>query len=86
ITNRYSPGYCNWSLQEQQKLFHLLGDKPVNVTLSSSCLMQPIKSVSGIIGVGRNVKEKAYGCTVCNNKDCIYRKILEKSSETELQR
>jgi hypothetical protein len=76
ITNRYSPGYCKWPLTGQRKLFDSMGEIPVAVSLTESCLMLPVKSVSGIIGVGRNLKKRAYACRICKNKNCIYRKII----------
>ena len=78
ITNRYSPGYCNWPLAGQQALFGAIGEHGTGVTLSATCLMSPIKSVSGIIGVGSDVRRREYGCAVCNNKTCIYRKIISR--------
>ncbi|NDW09705.1 vitamin B12 dependent-methionine synthase activation domain-containing protein [Dysgonomonas sp. 520] len=78
ISNRYSPGYCNWELSGQRRLFSLIGENPINICLTDSCLMNPIKSVSGIIGIGEDIKKKAYGCVICNNSECIYRKILTK--------
>jgi hypothetical protein len=75
ITNRYSPGYCNWAVAGQRELFQLIGSNPTGISLTESCLMIPIKSVSGIIGIGKNVKKQAYKCDVCNNRECIYRKI-----------
>ena len=76
ISNRYSPGYCNWALSSQQTLFRLIGANPLPIFLSESCLMNPIKSVSGIIGIGENMQKREYGCQVCNNKECIYRKLI----------
>lgn len=76
ISNRYSPGYCNWPLSDQTMLFDLIGLNPTGITLSDSCLMTPRKSVSGVIGIGSQLKHHAYGCVVCNNTDCIYRRIL----------
>ncbi len=73
ITNRYSPGYCNWSVAEQHLLFSLLPEDFCGVTLSDSALMHPIKSVSGIIGIGPDVKWKDYICDRCGVKDCTYR-------------
>lgn len=80
ITSRYSPGYCNWSVKEQSQLFSLLPENPCNIHLSDSSLMIPIKSVSGIIGIGKKVKKRAYACDICNNKTCIYRKVKNKAS------
>lgn len=76
ITNRYSPGYCNWPLSDQRMLFQFVGENPTTITLSPSCLMHPIKSVSGIIGIGDEVQRRPYGCAVCANKTCIYRRIV----------
>ena len=76
ISNRYSPGYCNWDLSSQQTLFRLIGNNPLPIVLSESCLMNPIKSVSGIIGIGKKIRKREYGCRVCNNKECIYRKLI----------
>jgi hypothetical protein len=76
ITNRYSPGYCNWPVSGQQELFGYMGNLPVNITLKESCLMLPIKSVSGIIGIGENAQKQEYACHICNNKICFYRKNL----------
>jgi hypothetical protein len=75
ITNRYSPGYCDWNVDEQHKLFHLMKDNFCGITLNSSALMSPEKSVSGFIGIGRSVRFNKYTCGLCDMKDCIYRKI-----------
>ena len=72
-TNRFSPGYCGWPLSEQKELFRLLGGNPCGIALSATCLMMPIKSISGIIGIGRNVKEKIYGCRYCELTTCYKR-------------
>ena len=78
ITNRYSPGYCNWSVAEQHALFALLPRQFCGITLGESALMQPVKSVSGIIGVGPEVKYSDYLCNVCNMRDCTYRRYHER--------
>ena len=80
ISNRYSPGYCNWDVREQELLFSLLPDNNCHITLTESCLMLPIKSVSGIIGIGKNVKKRAYGCHICHNTTCIYRRIRDQQT------
>jgi cobalamin-dependent methionine synthase I len=75
ITDPFSPGYCNWSVAEQQKIFTLLPENFCGIQLSASSLMRPIKSVSGIIGIGTNCKQKGYQCEWCNDKNCIYGRI-----------
>ena len=79
VTNRYSPGYCNWPLDDQKKLFSLLPSGVCGITLSSSCLMKPIKSISGVVGIGLKVEKKDYSCDICTNKTCIYRKVKDKT-------
>lgn len=73
ITNRFSPGYCNWNVKEQFKLFGLFPDNFNDITLTESALMNPVKSVSGIIGIGENAKYKPYTCKLCDDDKCIYR-------------
>ncbi len=77
ITNRFSPGYCGWDVAEQHKLFSLMPDNFCGISLTPSALMDPIKSVSGFIGIGKNVKRLPYTCSLCNMKDCIYRRVKE---------
>lgn len=81
ITNRYSPGYCNWEIDDQKQLFSLLPPRQCGITLSDSCLMVPIKSVSGIIGIGKGVKKSSYSCEICNNLTCIYRRVRSKNNQ-----
>ena len=76
-SNRYSPGYCGWDVAEQQKLFSLLPANFCGVSLSPSSLMTPIKSISGIIGLGDNIKKVDYTCRFCDMKDCMYRRRQE---------
>lgn len=75
ISDRFSPGYCDWSVAEQQKLFSLLPENFCGVTLSESSLMWPIKSVSGIIAIGKHMKQIGYQCRWCTEKNCLYGKI-----------
>jgi len=70
ITNRLSPGYCGWDVSEQHKLFSLLPDNFCGITLTESALMVPIKSISAVIGIGKNVKKGEYPCAECNRNDC----------------
>lgn len=75
ISDRFSPGYCEWSVAEQQLLFSLLPNNFCGITLSDSFLMSPIKSVSGMIAIGKGLKQKGYQCHWCNDKSCMYGRI-----------
>jgi len=79
ITNRYSPGYCGWNVSEQHKLLSLLPDNFCGITLTDSALMIPVKSVSGIIGTGKNVRFNDYTCSLCDDQNCIFRRLKQKS-------
>jgi len=78
MSNRYSPGYCNWNVAEQHKLFKLLPKDFCGVSLTESVLMQPIKSISGFIGVGEKIKYHHYKCKFCTQKQCIYKSKFPK--------
>jgi len=78
ITNRYSPGYCGWDVVEQHKLFRIMPHNFCSIRLTPSALMDPIKSVSGFIGIGENVKRLPYTCNICDMKECIYRRVKRK--------
>jgi hypothetical protein len=73
LTNRYSPGYCGWPVTEQHKLFALLPPDFCGITLTPHALMVPLKSVSGIIGLGPDVLREEYDCSLCDMIDCLRR-------------
>jgi hypothetical protein len=83
-TNRYSPGYCDWPVTDQQKLFSLLPPGFCGISLTPSSLMVPIKSLSSIIGLGPDVERGAFQCTICELKDCFQR-VDESELATEQQ-
>ncbi len=72
-TNRYSPGYCSWSVADQQNLFSLLPSKFCGVSVNTNSMMMPIKSVSAVIGIGRNAVKKNYECSICDIDFCYKR-------------
>lgn len=73
-TNRFSPGYCGWHVKEQKDLFSLFPEQnPCQIELTDSCLMLPIKSVSGVIGIGTEVRYLPYSCGLCNFANCYKR-------------
>lgn len=79
VTLRFSPGYCDWPIQQQRPLFRLFAKTDVpDVTLNDSCLMSPRKSVSGLFGLlppGIRGTDPAYNpCSNCNKRNCIARR------------
>jgi hypothetical protein len=77
ITNRFSPGYCGWDVAEQHNLFKLIPENYCGIHLTPSALMDPVKSISGFIGIGKSVKLNPYTCRMCNQEDCVYRRVRE---------
>ncbi|HET6559237.1 MAG TPA: vitamin B12 dependent-methionine synthase activation domain-containing protein [Prolixibacteraceae bacterium] len=73
ITNRYSPGYCQWSVADQQKLFSFFPEGGCGIRLSNSSLMSPVKSVSGLIGMGEEVTFREYTCDLCTITECFHK-------------
>jgi hypothetical protein len=72
-TNRYSPGFCGWDVTERQRLSLLFPRDFCGVAVNENDELVPLKSLSGIIGIGRYVKYNSYECDECNLKSCIYR-------------
>jgi hypothetical protein len=72
-SNRYSPGHCGWKVSEQKKLFSLFPENYCGISLSDSSLMIPVKSLSGIMGIGERVEKRAHLCEICDVAQCFYR-------------
>jgi hypothetical protein len=72
----YSPGYCGMALAEQSKLFSLFADQPIGVSLTADWLMNPLKSVSGLIGLGSPDEVQYHGspCDRCDIQRCAMRR------------
>lgn len=76
-TLRMSPGYCDWPIQDQKKLFSLLDAAKINVRLTDACLMQPRKTISGIFGLLPHTAtaENSYNpCSTCRKSCCTARR------------
>jgi hypothetical protein len=75
-SQRFSPGYGNWSLEGQKFIFSLLPAENIKVRLNQSCMMIPIKSVSFAIKIGEEFVglSKKKICETCNLKNCPYGK------------
>jgi hypothetical protein len=72
ISRRFSPGYCDWDIVQQGRLFCLLDSDSTGITLTDSMLMMPRKSISGVIGIGlpgRDI-ERYNPCIACRKRDC----------------
>lgn len=75
VSSTYSPGYCGWNIEEQKTLFSFFPENPCGISLSDSYLMFPVKSVSGLFGLGEVEFKHSRHCELCNNYQCFKRKI-----------
>jgi hypothetical protein len=90
VALRYSPGYCGWHITAQKKLFQTLKPERIGIKLRESFLMEPLKSVSGVIIVGKpeihKIEKKYSFCKICKSPSCIDRyKTLSKINSRELK-
>ena len=75
---RASPGYGDWDVREQAKIFRIVPAERIGVTLSESSMMIPRKSVSFAIHIDERPKRlrSENSCRNCDQADCPYR-LLE---------
>lgn len=59
-TLRYSPGYGDWQLSEQPKVFAFLDNCQGKIRLSDNYLMEPVKSITAVIGWSNQPQAKEY--------------------------
>jgi len=71
---RYSPGYCGWHISGQKKLFEFLHPEDIGISLRNSFLMQPLKSISGVLIAGQKeihcFKDNFPFCRGCTRRTC----------------
>lgn len=75
LSNIYSPGYCEWDFTDQELLFSHFPKNICGIQLTESLLMIPVKSISGIIGIGKNIICRKSICHQCSSKKCLYSNI-----------
>lgn len=87
---RYSPGYCGWDITGQRKLFRALRPEEIGITLRESCLMEPLKSISGVLVAARPEDHRFDNtypfCGACTTQTCRSRiaAVESRGTETEL--
>ena len=76
VTNRISPGYGDWDVAEQRRLFRLCPGTRAGVALNEACVMTPGKSISLLAGAGRAARVDHYfsQCARCWMPACAYRR------------
>lgn len=74
------PGQLDWHVRDQRVVFQLLHPEKIGVTLNKSLMMTPIKSVTGVFGIGDpdKVKKGVVSCKICPKREsCTFREEAE---------
>lgn len=70
----YSPGYCGWHISGQKKIFQYLRPERIGISLNKSFLMNPLKSVTGLLVAGKKeihlFKANYPFCRSCKDAAC----------------
>lgn len=77
LTARFSPGYGDLPLKSQRSMIDILQtEKRIGLFLNRSMMMEPVKSVTALIGVSENVQIKnSADCRECLNfEGCEFRR------------
>ncbi len=69
-----NPGMIGWAVEQgQPEIFTLLDSELIQVSLNESCMMTPNKSLSMVLGVGKDVSPVGSSCDYCSLKGvCKY--------------
>lgn len=74
---RFSPGYGDWNLTAQEKLFKISGAEQIGMSLSSALMLEPRKSITAIIGLEKFAQKNSLhkkDCAACDKISCPMRK------------
>lgn len=77
VSMRFSPGYCDWLIEEQRVLAEILDFSKAGVRLTEKCMMEPKKSISAVVAAGPRglFKETKSQCGICGKKEeCHFRR------------
>lgn len=76
-----NPGIIGWPVEcGQKQIFDILKDESSEITINEIGIMNPFKSLSFIMGIGKDVHNNGNTCDLCTlRKSCIY----QKNKETE---
>jgi hypothetical protein len=65
-----NPGMIGWPLEEGQKqIFSLIDASEIGVSLGPGSIMRPLKSLSLVVGLGRDVDRTGQSCDFCSMRD-----------------
>jgi len=75
-SRHFSPGYSGWAVSQQEIIFKSMPTDNIGVKLTKGCMMLPQKSLSWVIGVGKEIVTPSgedNNCENCQSKYCNYK-------------
>jgi len=75
-SRHFSPGYSGWEVSQQEIVFKSIPSDNIGVRLSKGFMMLPQKSLSWVIGAGKEIivsSEEEDKCKDCQSKYCNYK-------------
>ena len=79
-TKYFSPGSDDWDIKQNKIIFQNIPVSKIGVKLTESYLMIPQKSLSWIIGIGKNITispKNDHSCQTCQATNCPFRKTFD---------
>lgn len=72
---RFSPGYCDWEINELPQLLGSLDPSRIGVSQTSGGMMTPPKTIAGLTGLSASPDAAARNpCRHCGKKNCDHRR------------
>jgi len=78
-TKYFSPGSGDWNINQQKIIFQIIPADKIGIKLAKSYMMVPKKSLSWVIGVGKEIIIPSKGndsCKICLAENCQFRKTF----------
>ncbi len=79
-TKYFNPGSGDWNINQQKNIFRIIPADKIGVKLTESYMMVPKKSLSWVIGIGKEIiipsKGEGHSCKTCQAENCQFRKTL----------
>lgn len=81
-TKHFIPGTLEWDISQQANIFQIIPTDKIGVKLTESYMMVPKKSLSWVMGLGKNIiiaYKDDNSCQICQAINCQFRKVFNVS-------
>ena len=78
-TKYFNPGSGDWNINQQKIIFQIIPADKIGIKLTESYMMVPKKSLSWVIGIGKEIIIPSKGddsCKICLAENCQFRKTF----------